>query len=174
MGNKPHVVNNSGNNEWYTPAPIIEAARDVMGGIDLDPASCELANQTVKATKYYSIETNGLSHEWHGRVWLNPPYIRELCSVFIQKLIREFYLRRVTNACLLTNNASDTQWWKYAVYGAQVVCFLEKRVKFYKPEGNTGSPLQGQTVMFFSFQKDDCNRFASVFGKLGTVLEHYR
>lgn len=51
---KPHVAHNSGNNEWYTPEKFIEAARTVMGSIDTDPASCALANETVKATCYYS------------------------------------------------------------------------------------------------------------------------
>ena len=57
---KPHVTNNSGNNEWYTPQKYIEAARRVLGCIDLDPASCPYANQTVKAEHFFSIDNDSM------------------------------------------------------------------------------------------------------------------
>lgn len=58
----------SGDVEYYTPPFIIEAARRVMGGIDLDPASSEIANRTVKATRYFTEADDGLQQEWNGRV----------------------------------------------------------------------------------------------------------
>jgi hypothetical protein len=69
---KPALAqHSSGSNEWYTPPEFIEAARSTMGGIDLDP--CRLANRIVKATRYFTIEQNGLAQVWSGRVFLNPP-----------------------------------------------------------------------------------------------------
>jgi len=61
-------------NEWYTPPDLIGKARRVLGGFDLDPASCAEADATVQAARYLTEADDGLAHQWHGRIWLNPPY----------------------------------------------------------------------------------------------------
>lgn len=65
--------------EHYTPPEIIEATHATMGGIDLDPASSEIANRTVKARRFFSAASNGFLLPWSdptntpSRVFLNPP-----------------------------------------------------------------------------------------------------
>lgn len=162
---RPHVANNSGNNEWYTPPEYIEAARKCMGGIDLDPASCEIANRTVRATAYYTIEDDGLSKEWFGRVWLNPPYSRDLVRKFSEKLVSS--LPHIEAACVLVNNATDTGWLQTMGKTCNGVCFPNGRIKFLTPTGRRGSPLQGQVILYFGDKKQ---RFAEAFSEFGWML----
>ncbi len=79
----------TGENEWYTPADYIELARAVLGTIDLDPASSAKAQETVKASMYFTPEEDGLNQLWNGRVWLNPPYAQPWIAEFISKLVKE-------------------------------------------------------------------------------------
>jgi len=61
--------------EWYTPSHVAEAVRETLDGrIDLDPASCEEANQIIRATKIFTKATDGMKHRWEGNVFFNPPY----------------------------------------------------------------------------------------------------
>lgn len=160
--NRPHVANNSGNNEWYTPAEYIEAAREAMGSIDTDPASNDIANKVVKAEKYYTIETNGLAHDWTGNVWMNPPYSSDLISKFVEKLKEQRV--NYNQAIILVNNATETQWFYEIVKIASAVCFPKSRVKFYMPDGKTGAPLQGQAVLYVG---NNTEKFISAFGGIG-------
>ncbi len=81
--------------DWYTPAVYIEAARSVLGGIDLDPASCPEANETVRAAQIYGETEGGLSQPWKGRVWLNPPYQGQ-AGAFITRLAEAYEVGDVT------------------------------------------------------------------------------
>ena len=163
---KPHVSNNSGENEWYTPSEIIEAARKTMGSIDLDPATSLKANETVRAEQIFTIDDNGLIQSWSGNVWMNPPYSQPLISHFSIKLIIE--LENINQAIVLVNNATETNWFQNMLEKCDCVCFLKGRVRFVDTNGNaTGAPLQGQAILYFGGNKKE---FYNNFYDLGICL----
>ncbi|MHC1767932.1 MAG: DNA N-6-adenine-methyltransferase [Verrucomicrobiia bacterium] len=165
----PHVTHNSGENEWYTPAEYIEAARAAMGSIDLDPASCPKANKTVKAARIYTKDDDGLTQPWAGNVWMNPPYSQSLIAQFSNKISEEFDAGRILQACVLVNNATETAWFQRMMRSASAVCFPRGRIHFIDPSGTpAGAPLQGQAVSYFG---EPTKRFERVFGPLGVVTK---
>ena len=164
----PHVAHNSGQNEWYTPAPWIEAARATMGGIDCDPASSAIANERVRATAIWTAEDDGRERVWGERVWMNPPYAQPLVADFCEALAVRFERGEVTQACVLVNNGTETAWFHRLLSVASAVCFPRTRVRFLAPSGEpSGSPLQGQACVYLGSNRE---AFTTHFSAFGVVL----
>lgn len=162
------AITQSLTNEWYTPAEYIDAARRVLGGFDLDPASCEEANRTVQAAAFYSEEDPGLGHDWKGRVWLNPPYGR-LAGDFVVNLAREYDAGRVTAAITLLNaHCTDTAWFR--PLWDHTLCFTYGRLNF----GAGTSARSGSTHgSVFGYLGRDPAAFAAEFARYGAIVRRY-
>jgi phage N-6-adenine-methyltransferase len=158
----------SGEVEWYTPTAILDAAREVLGGFDLDPASNAIAQQSVRAAAYYTKEDDGLSQPWRGRVWMNPPFSAGIVDKFVAKLVHHVTAGDVTAAIMLVDNRTDTQWFHQAAGACQRICFHRGRIRFMTPDGEPGaSPTNGSAIVYFGPEPD---LFADVFGAIGIVL----
>ena len=166
------VLQSSESNEWYTPASYVNAARVLMSGIELDPASCELANQTVKATKFYSKEQNGLLQNWHARsMWLNPPYGKTDTGksnqeIWTHRLIAEYESGNIQEAVLLVNAVTGNAWfqplWNY------LLCFTDHRIRFYNADVLAVQPTHSNVLVYFGTQ---VARFIDLFSSFGTVVK---
>lgn len=166
---KAHVANNSGNNEWYTPVEYIDLAREVMGSIDTDPASCKIANKTVNAKVFFTEKDDGLLQVWKGNVWMNPPYAQPLIAQFCDAIVDRYKAGEIDQACVLVNNGTETAWGQKLLCSASAVCFPKSRIKFIDPNGNpSGTPLQGQMIVYLGVNVD---KFKKLFGSKGAILE---
>jgi ParB family transcriptional regulator, chromosome partitioning protein len=156
--------------EWYTPKKFIEAVRSVLGGIDLDPASCAQANSVVGAARYYTNEDDGLSLPWYGKVFLNPPYGKEggksNQEKWSRRLIDEFTAGRVSEAILLVNASTETLWFQ--PLWAYPLCFVRGRIDFWRPNGNTSHPTHGSVFVYFGRKPQN---FLAAFRTLGVVAQ---
>jgi phage N-6-adenine-methyltransferase len=164
----PHVAQNSGEQEWYTPPEYLDAGRRVLGAFDLDPATSDIAQRSVRAARYHTKDDDGLSFPWAGRVWLNPPYARGLVDRFVAKLVGHYEAGDVTAAVALVNNATETRWCRQCLDAAAAACYPTGRVEFLRPDGTASDngALQGQLVFYLG---GDVAGFRAAFERFGPV-----
>lgn len=163
--------------EWHTPPHVIEAAREVMQGIELDPASCKEANMIVRAQRYYTAKDNGLIQEWKARsVWLNPPYGRTLdmkarhqstIEQFTTKLIQEYETGNIEQAILLVPATIGTNWfiplWQYPL------CFHSGKLNFLSPDKHSCYSHAYGTVLAYLGSREQ--RFIDIFSRYGRIAK---
>jgi hypothetical protein len=156
-----HAVHYSSTSaEHYTPAHIVALVRDVLGVIDLDPASCAAANEVVKAHRFFDREQDGLAHGWYGRVYLNPPYGDEI-GQWTAHLDEEYATGNVDQAIALLPARTDTQWFQPLF--AYPRCWVRGRLRF--GDGKESAPFPSVLVYF----GPHVERFREVFGEIGYV-----
>jgi len=112
------------------------------------------------AQEHYTREDDGLAHIWRGKVYMNPPYGREL-PVWIDKLLGEYRSRRVEEAIALLPARTDTQWFRRLRRFPR--CFLWGRLRF--SEACNGAPSPSMTVYLGARWE----RFVEVFSDIGDV-----
>lgn len=153
-------------NEWYTPKEYIDAVREVMSQIDLDPASCEFANRTIQATHYYTKKDNGLMHPWHGHVFLNPPYGKTTLGAasnleaFTRYLIQQYQIGNVQEAILLIPVNTATSWFM-PLFDFPIF-FPKTRIRFMTEHGPSDGASFPTCLIYFGPNKQ---KFMEVFSR---------
>lgn len=148
--------------EWYTPEGIIDAARALMGEIDLDPATCHAAQQVIQAVDWYTKDDDGLTQGWFGRVWCNPPYSYPLIEKFTQKALAEYDAGHITEGLMLVNNCTDAAWF-VAMAERFPLMFTKGRSKFWQEDQRTFATRQGQAIFYLGLNVE---RFHTCFAAL--------
>lgn len=116
------------NDEWYTPSWMFRA----LGvEFDLDPCSPGAPPSTVPAKRHLTKEDNGLTAEWRGSVWLNPPFSSK----------RQWYERLVAHGdgIALMPNRTETHDLQTYMTAAEALLFLKGRIYFergHRPGAN--------------------------------------
>jgi hypothetical protein len=120
--------------EWLTPPEIIEA----LGPFDLDP--CAPINRPWDTAKHhYTVEDDGLTMPWKGRVWCNPPYGRETGKWLA------ILASHGNGTALIFARTETRMFFDYVWERATALLFIRGRLHFYHVDGtrstlNAGAP----------------------------------
>ena len=159
-----------GEEEWYTSSNIVEGAFDVMGGIDLDPASNPVANKYVKADKFFTKDDDGLEQDWYGRVFMNPPFTKDVINKFTGKLITEYEQGNVTEAILLVESSNQPLWFSDLVMACDAYYMhTDRSGRFYYWNPNEDEDQRGQSRGYLFYFGGNVDKFVEVFKSTGVI-----
>lgn len=177
----PEALHSSANSRWITPAPIIEAARQVMGSISCDPASEKSANEIIKASVYFTEQNSGLdiANQWFGNVWLNPPSDKRgmLTKSFYARLINSYSENLITQACYLAFSLNQLATLQ-DIYPPTKFPFVifRQRIQFIDARTNeVGSQPAHHSALIYLPPKvrqpnnDSVDKFEGIFRKFGAI-----
>jgi len=163
---------------WHTPDEYLNAARELMGGIDIDPATDEIAQKRIQAKVYYTKETNGLDKIWQGRLLLCPPYQEGLIQKFIFKAISEYRLVNVSEGIILTHtNETHADYFQMLLGASSACCFVRDYIRWVSGHTEEEYSMEqlgvkwhpeytkhGNAVVYLGINSDS---FKTIFTKFG-------
>jgi phage N-6-adenine-methyltransferase len=171
IGRKPGDVSTKRDSDsWFTPELYTDMVHNVLGGIDLDPFSSKVANQHVKAERYFDVNMDAFKQPWFegvGTVFMNPPYSRDLIEKSVNIYLSNLTNGSISQAIVLVNNATETKWFQTLSEPADAICLVNKRIPFETVDGkHTSGNTRGQIFLYYGSNK---NRFKSVFNNIGSI-----
>jgi len=159
------LTQDSGNTEYYTPQIYTLGALAVMGSINLDPASSLKANEAILADQIFTEAENGLEQDWYGNIWLNHPFGRVANPLWIKKLIEEYELEHINQACCITYASTSEKWFRPLLSFPQ--CFIYGRTNYILPNGKIKKGVTKGSVI--TYLGNEVDKFKMVFSRFGMV-----
>lgn len=152
------------NDEWLTPPEIVRAC----GQFDLDPCA-PIVRPWDTAARHFTVEDDGLSQPWAGRVWCNPPFGREAIK----------WLRRMVehgNGIALIPARTETVMFYETVWGAaDAVLFIQGRPHFHYVDGRRAAANSGAPICLVAYGLHNVAALASSgLGIVVPIISRYK
>lgn len=144
-------------NEWYTPPWLFE---QIGLTFDLDVcAPADPTHRTCPANAYLTEADDGLTHEWDGLVWCNPPYASP--EPWADRMAKH------GDGILLTHMPNNAGWMVRAQWAASSVRLIQS-MHFVRPNGNLQRP--GYSLMLATYGDHMSDTLAAVDDKMAGPL----
>lgn len=110
--------------DYYTPKWVF----DLLGlHFDLDVASPPGGPPFVPCDNFYTQADDGLAQDWHGRVWMNPPFSNP--TPWVKRFVEH------GNGVGLVPS-SNGKWW-LSLWQSDCAIVITSPIKFLCGDGNT-------------------------------------
>ena len=158
------------NDENYTKEYVVKPFRDLVNGFDLDPFSCERANQIIQASTFWTKADDAFSKDWslYSKKWINPPYSKGLIEKAVAMVLS---YSRIGDSFLLTNSNTSSDWYLEAQKCCTCYLTFNHRLEFTNPKNDGKKTNSGndssQTLFYFGDRTPQ--QIKAVCGHLGNI-----
>ena len=140
------------NDENYTKEYVVKPFRDLVNGFDLDPFSCDRANQIIQSSTFWTKADDAFSKDWslYHTKWINPPYSKGLIEKAVAMTISYSH---IGHSFLLTNSNTSSDWYLEAQKNSKCYLTFNHRLEFTNPKNDGKKKKSGndasQTLFYF-------------------------
>jgi hypothetical protein len=186
-----HIGLSNATDQWFTPPEILDRVRQVFDGqIHLDPCGSAESNKTVQASRYFTLEDQGVDQFWGlgdgmtqitaPNVFCNPPSGkyqgdntrykgRSNASAFFDRCVTGWGMEEIYEFIYLGYSIEQLQTLQNfpGFPPGVVVCVPKKRIRFVDQSGNRNSPTHGNFILYGGVHDD---LFYRAFQDVGMIL----
>ena len=151
-------------NDWLTPKYII----DEIGPFHLDPCAAPNPRPWSTAKNHITFPQDGLAVKWDGRVFCNPPYGPDT-GKWMKKMGEHN-----SGIALIYARVETRAWQEWVWPFAEGILFLDGRISFHKPNGESGQTAGAPSALVaFSPADAECLRLCALPGVFTRAIGRY-
>jgi hypothetical protein len=173
MNQAMSVLVSANENDWITNPSTIVHVTNVLGNIELDPASSLVANKIVGAERIYTIEDNSLTMEWiSSNIYINPPFgkigTKSQAGIFAEYAIDQYRKGNFKEGIILIHTRVGYKWFNHLL-DRLVSATLKERIRFINPQTMQIGP-QAKTAQTLFYLGADSSKFTEEFKDKAYIL----
>jgi hypothetical protein len=168
------LLTSSAENDWISPIDIIKKVKNVLGYIDLDPASSLEANIIVGANKIYTIADDMLKQQFDcGTFYMNPPFgkigTKSQAGIFCEYVVDQYEKGNIKSGGIILVHSRLGYLWHEQLMDKLPSIILKERIKFINANTMKQGAMAKTTQTLFLVGVGFLREFINEFEEIGRL-----
>lgn len=155
-------------NQWQSPELVIQAVRQVLGGIECDP--CASDDGPPVAEIQYRLQDDGLNQPWPGTAWIAPGHTDIDFSQWCKKALSELEAGNLSEAILCLPESElrlVPEMYRYPI----AISYLPLTVSYVSGSKSLQKTLPTCSTFVYLSAAPRTEQFASAFREIAAVFQ---